>query len=184
MVKTYLSYPAFFLAVILTAVLTACGPKGNPLESRISELEDELYQESGFTMDKEGLDKAGELMSAYLEYADQLKDSTDAPFYLFKAADLAMSINRINESLEIYNRIIFQYPDFEKAPECLFLMGFIYENYLQNYGKAKEIYEQFLVKYPGNEFADDAASSIQNLGKSPEELIREFEEKNEGSPVE
>jgi hypothetical protein len=37
----------------------------------------------------------------------------------------------------------------------------------------------FIQTYPDNEFADDAAISIENMGKTPEELIREFEAKNE-----
>jgi hypothetical protein len=57
-------------------------------------------------------------------------------------------------------------------------MGYIHENYFQELGKAKAIYEQFLQRYPDHDFADDAQISIENLGKSPEELIRIFEEKN------
>lgn len=155
-----------------------CGRKSENLKEKISRLEQSFYEDPDFTLDEEGLAKASELEAAYLEYADQNKDSADAPEYLFKAADLAMSLDKPQESLDLYNRILFQYPDYAKAPECLFLVGFIYENYLQNYGKAKEIYESFLERYPDHEFADDAAISIKNLGKSPEELIKEFEEMN------
>jgi len=88
-------------------------------------------------------------------------------------------LNKAQQSLELFNRIIYQYPAYERVPESLFLMGFIYENNLQNFGKAKEIYERFIQRYPDHEFADDAAISIQNLGKTPEELVREFEQKNQ-----
>ena len=59
----------------------------------------------------------------------------------------------------------------------------MYENNLGDLNAAKSIYEQFLEKYPDDEFADDAAVSIKNLGKTPEELIKEFEEqaKEEGN---
>jgi TolA-binding protein len=117
-------------------------------------------------------------LQAYQDYAEKHKDSPEAPEYLYKAADLALNINKSKESLDLYNRIIYQYPDYAKVPECLFLMGYIYENYFQELGKAKEIYESFLSKYPSHDFADDARISIENLGKSPEELIRSFEEKN------
>jgi len=39
--------------------------------------------------------------------------------------------------------------------------------------------EEFLEKYPDSDFADDARISLQNLGKSPEELIKELEERVE-----
>ena len=71
-----------------------------------------------------------------------------------------------------------EYPDYEKASECLFMKGFIYDNNLQDYEMAKKIYLEFLEKYPDDEFADDAQASIDNLGKSLEEIIQEFEMKN------
>jgi len=164
----------FLLSVILTVLLVQCSP--NP-KSKIQKLEKQLSA-TEFTLDEKGLQTAGELIQAYLDFAENHKESIEAPDYLYKAADLSLNINQARQSLELYNRIIYQYPDFKKVPECLFLMGYINENYFQDLGKAKEIYEQFLAKYPTHDFADDARVSIENLGKSPEELIRSFEEKN------
>ena len=149
----------------------------NDLKSRIGILEEKIASEN-FVFDEKGMQLAGELAQAYISYAEEHKNSPEAPVYLYKAADLMLNLNKSKESLDLYNRIIYQYPDFEKAPECLFLVAYIYENNLQHYGKAKEVYELFLQKYPQHDFADDAAISIQNIGKSPEELIRMFEEKN------
>ena len=36
----------------------------------------------------------------------------------------------------------------------------------------------FIDKYPDHELADDAATSIKNLGKPIEEIIKEFEKEN------
>jgi len=163
-----------FISVILAGIMLQCSP--DP-KSRIKKLEEKIGSEN-FTFDEKGMQTANELLQSYIDYADSHKDSPDAPDYLYKAADLALNINKSKQSLDLYNQIIYQYPDFKKAPECLFLVGYIYENYFQNYGKAKEIYESFIAKYPDHDFADDAAISIENMGKSPEELIREFEEKN------
>jgi len=167
-------YHFFIVQLMLAVILIQCSP--DP-KSRIQELEKQIGSEN-FTLDEKGLQTANELVQAYVSFAEKHKDSPDAPDYLYKAADLSLNINKSKESLDLYNRIIYQYPDFKKAPECLFLVGYIYENYFQNYGKAKEIYESFMLKYPTHDFADDAAISIENMGKSPEELIRSFEEKN------
>jgi tetratricopeptide (TPR) repeat protein len=59
----------------------------------------------------------------------------------------------------------------------LFLKGYVYENNLGRLDKAKAIYEEFLQKYPDNDFADDAEVSLKYLGKSPEELIEIFQRK-------
>jgi len=168
----------FFVLVLVSGILIQCST--DPL-SNIKNLEEKLTAEN-FTFDEKGLLVAGELIDAYITYAESYKDSPEAPDFLYKAADLSLNLNRSMESLELYNQIIYQYPDYKKAPECLFLVGYIYENYFQNYGKAKELYESFIEKYPTHDFADDAAISIANMGKSPEELIREFEEKNQMLP--
>ena len=167
-------FKLFLIVFLLTGIFVQCSqdPK-----AKIQELEKKMSDEN-FTLDEKGNQTAGELLQAYLEYAENHKDAPEAPDYLYKAADLSLNINKSRESLDLYNRIIYQYPDYKKVPECLFLMAYIYENYFQELGKAKEIYESFLSKYPNHDFADDARISIENLGKSPEELIRSFEEKN------
>ena len=167
------------MMVIMAATVWQCGNKAGKEKARIDALEKEFYTADP-EMNAETLKKGETLLAAYLDYTGMFKDSSSAPVYMFKAAELALGLNKVQQSLELFNRIIYQYPDFEKVPESLFLMGFIYENNLQNFGKAKEIYENFLQRFPDHEFADDAALSIQNLGKSPEELVREFERKNQG----
>jgi len=164
----------FLVLMVITGTMVQCS---NDPKSKIIALEKKIGTES-FTLDEKGIQTAGELVQAYTEYAESHKDSPEAPEYLYRAADLSLNINKSKESLELYNRIIYQYPEYKKVPECLFLVGYIYENYFQEYGKAKGIYESFLAKYPTHDFADDAAVSIENMGKSPEELIRSFEEKN------
>ena len=163
-----------FILTGIVIILFACSP--NP-KSRIEALEKKISAEN-FTLDETGRKVANDLVAAYLDYAEKQKGNPEAADYLYKAADLSLNLNNPKQSLDLYNQIIYQYPEYKKAPECLFLMGYIYENYMQELGKAKEIYESFLQKYPDHDFADDARVSIENLGKSPEELIRSFEEKN------
>jgi hypothetical protein len=46
---------------------------------------------------------------------------------------------------------------------------------LQN---AEITYRQFIEKYPDNAIVEDVKATLVNLGLSPEELIRKFEEAN------
>jgi tetratricopeptide (TPR) repeat protein len=152
------------------ALATSC-------QSKMEKLEDYVYSED-FVYNEKGVQKASELLEIYIEKADSEPNSEQAPDFLFKAAELAMNLEKTQRAMNLYNKVIYSYPQYEKAPECLFLLAFIYENTLQNYGKAKELYELFLEKYPDHDFADDAQFSLQYLGKSPEELMREFESNN------
>ena len=58
------------------------------------------------------------------------------------------------------------------------MLGFVQENYSGNLDEARRIYQLFLMEFPNHEMADDARASIDNLGKSPEEIIRGFEIKD------
>jgi tetratricopeptide (TPR) repeat protein len=162
------------LALFVGALTIQCTK--NP-KAEIERLQSKISKED-FKFDQQGIQIANELVQAYIDYAETHKESKDAPVYLYDAANLSMNLNNTTAALELFNRIIYQYPDFEKVPECMFLMGFIFENNLQNFGKAKELYEMFLARFPEHDFADDARISIDNMGKPLEELVKEFEAKN------
>ncbi len=136
-------------------------------------MEDVLFADANKMIDKA---KARELIDKYVQFGDEFPENQETPSMLFKAGDMSMNLNMPKEAIVIFDRIMDNYPDYEKTPQCLFLKGYIYENNLGDLNSAKKIYEEFLQKYPEDEFADDAEVSIKNLGKSPEELIKEFEE--------
>lgn len=160
--------------VAIISFFTACSSPQQNKKDSIKSLEEELFSDENKMIDKE---KASTLVSAYLSFADEFPGDDDTPEFLFKAGDMSMNLNMPQKAIKVFDRILKDYPDFEKAPQCLFLKGYVYENEIRDLNTAKKIYEEFLQKYPNDEFADDAAVSIKNLGKSPEELIKEFEEK-------
>jgi len=167
------------LLFVIAFLLSSCaGPgeksekKDNDLSTSIKKLEDELYSSDQSKFDRK---KAGQLIDLYTEYADKFPDDTASPNYLYKASDLSMNLRQPVETIALFNRILDKYPDFDKAPTVLFLKAFVYEDQMNDLDRAKQYYELFLKKYPDNEFADDAKVSLKNLGKSPEELIKEFE---------
>ena len=161
------------LILDLVAAFVSCGPSNEEDAAEIKTAEDTLFSSSEGFIDKA---KALELVDLYVDYANSYPDDSMAVEYLFKAAEFCLNLGEGQRAITLYDRVIQEYPDFRKVPECLFLKGYVYENYLGDLDNAKAIYLEFIEKYPDNEFADDAEISIQNLGKSPEELIRQFEE--------
>ena len=162
------------LLSLIIVLFAACGPTKEDTLAKISKLEMQLFSSTNSSVNKI---KANELVLLYLDFAEKYTEDSLVPNYLFKAADISMNIMESGKAIEIFDRIINNYPDYKKAPECLFLKGFVYENNLHDLVNAKKYYTKFIEQYPDNDFADDAKMSIKNLGKSPEELIREFEEK-------
>ncbi len=168
-----MKYNKIFSLIFLGLIIASCSSPQQKMKSTIQEQEKAFY-----TSQPGDANLAVVLINSYVSYVANYPSDIDAPEFLFKAADIAMNMNKPQQAIKLFQRIIGDYSDFDKLPQCLFLQGYIYENNLGNLQKAKEIYLEFLEKYPNDEFADDAEVSLQNLGKSPEQLIREFEEKS------
>jgi tetratricopeptide (TPR) repeat protein len=167
------------LMLMMVAAIAACAPAIENDKANITTIEDELFSSDDGFVDKE---KAFELVDLYVAFADNYPQDSLAVEYLFKGAEFCLNLGEGQRSIDLYDRVILEYPDFRKVPECMFLKGYVFENYLGDLEQARLIYTLFLQKYPDNEFADDAEISIQNLGKTPEELIKQFEEQAETSP--
>jgi outer membrane protein assembly factor BamD (BamD/ComL family) len=164
-----------FISIAITGLfLAACTTPQGKKKAAIRTMEKELFSEDNKMIDKA---KATNLINAYISFADEFVDAKETPEFLFKAGDMSMNLNMPQKAIQVFDRILKDYPDFEKAAQCLFLKAYVYENEIGDLNAAKRMYEEFIAKYPDDEFADDAAVSIKNLGKTPEQLIKEFEEK-------
>ena len=172
---------AHLLIIALAGIiLYSCdGFNGNSdasLEDQINDAERALFSDSIAKIDKR---KALDIVNLYQDFAEAYPDDPRSPEYLFKAGDLSINLNRPTKTIHIFETLISRYPESEKAATSLFLKGFVLEDQMKDFDEARRVYEEFLEKYPDSEFADDAEISIANLGKTPEELIREFEQKNQ-----
>ena len=100
---------------------------------------------------------------------------------LLTAACLAKTVGQPQKAIELYAKIAEGLPQHKKAPTALFMIGFVQENDLADLEKAKATYESFLQKYRNDpDVADDAQNAIKLLGKSPDDIIKEFEKQGDG----
>ncbi|MCF8235501.1 MAG: tetratricopeptide repeat protein [Bacteroidales bacterium] len=151
-------------------------PTPQLIEMRVDTLEDRLFSGASGSIDKT---RAKQLLNTYVTYYYLFPEDSLTPEYLFRAADMSMNLFSAGKSISLFNKVLENYPDYRKAPQCLFLKAFVYENNLNDLDNAKKYYAEFIEKYPNDDFADDAQMSLKNLGKTPEELIREFEAANQ-----
>jgi outer membrane protein assembly factor BamD (BamD/ComL family) len=169
------------ISVALMSMMACSGPNKSgdtkaSLHDSIAVSEDNMFNNENKRITR---DDALDLIRLYEKYADKYPEDTLAPVYLFRASDISMNLQQPVKTIDLFNKIMAKYPDYEKTPSVMFLKAFVYEDQLHDLNKAKKYYEEFLEKYPDSDFADDARISLQNLGKSPEELIKEFEEKQQ-----
>lgn len=166
------------LFVLMALFMVSC--KNNP-QNTIEKLEKKVINEDK-TLNNE---VATELIAAYTDYANKNAGDEKSPDYLFKALELAVNMKDANKSLDILSSMENSYSQYEKTPTAIFMVAsLVCEDVLGDYGRAKGMYEKIIQKYPDCEWVETAEQAIKNLGKTPEELIREFEMMNADTLVE
>ena len=142
-----------------------------PLATRIDTLKANLYDNE---TNRINFRAANDFIGVCEIYALMLPKDPAAPGYLHEAAKIAGYVNSHKKAIRLYEKIHETYPQHEKAGQSLFMVGFIYDNELNDDTKAKEGYEQFVKTYPDNDFVDDATFLMSNLGKTDDEIIESF----------
>ncbi|MBX7182207.1 MAG: tetratricopeptide repeat protein [Bacteroidia bacterium] len=169
----------FLFVGLSILVLSGCGNTSkekdlaiiNGLEGRL--LSDSLHSPKPALIDS--------LLLEYGGFALSYPEDSLSPLYLFKAGELSLSTNQGQKALGYFDQVVRIYPQHEKASFALFMKGFVCDGPLKDTAKARQFYTDFIQKYPQHPLVADAMFSVRNLGKSDEELIREFEAKLDSS---
>lgn len=81
-----------------------------------------------------------------------------------------------NESQKIAKQYFYQvfekFPKSPEAPKSLFMSAYILANELKEFDKATKQYNMFLENYPNDELAASAKIELENIGLSPEEILK------------
>jgi TolA-binding protein len=171
-------YKYLIILISISIVLFSCNDDKAKakLKADIKTEEQKLFSKEGIY--KWDSKKADKLIDLYTSYSTKFPKDSTAPEFLFRSAELCVGSQRYKDAIAKYDLIIATYPDYKKTPVCMFLAGFNYENNMYDLKNAKKYYETFIAKYPNDPLVNDVKISLQNLGKSPEEIIKEFEKKN------
>ncbi|MEZ5050219.1 MAG: hypothetical protein R2766_11280 [Saprospiraceae bacterium] len=129
--------------------------------------------------DQEGINRKNALnyVDACEAYALVYKND-QAANYLYKASEISRTIQTYPKTVALYDWILRDYPNNTHAPTALFLKGYILDDDFNDVDKARQCYQEFLDKYPDNDFADDVKFLMENLGKSDEEIFQIIEKNN------
>ena len=81
----------------------------------------------------------------------------------------------LDRAQKYYLQVYEKYPESEEAPKSLFMAGYILANDLQKFDDATKNYNLFLQKYPSHPLAVSAKEELDNMGLSPEEILKRTE---------
>jgi tetratricopeptide (TPR) repeat protein len=108
---------------------------------------------------------------------------SDSITNIYNSAYSLMKYEEYDFAKEKFIYIYENYPDSLKyAPKSLYVLGFMYENYIQDFDSAGKYYDILLEKYPNSEYAEELflamkyKSLVDNNSDIPDELkTREIE---------
>jgi tetratricopeptide (TPR) repeat protein len=122
---------------------------------------------------------ANGLIKAYLDYATAFPEDSLAPDYYYRAGEIATRAENYDQAIFLFEKIADKYPEYKYVVEAQYEEAMIYDSKLPGQTeKAKKIYETIIKNYPKHKLAEDAKIAITHLGKTDEELVKEFEKKN------
>ena len=164
----------FISAILLITIVLIAGCSKN---------DNDYYELAQKNMDAKNYATALEYFQKIVDEYPNGKHYKDA---LLQTGELNQGlVNKNISKEEAYARAIkayaeFQqkYPDDKKAPQALFMIGFIQANELGQLEEAKATYNKFLELYPNSEMVESAKAEIENLGLSPDEILKKKMQNN------
>jgi outer membrane protein assembly factor BamD (BamD/ComL family) len=149
------------------------------LLTQIKESEKVMYND---TLSDINVSVANNAIMLYSRFANSYHDDTSSAEYLFRAGELCKALKKGNMALEYYKKVENEYPSYPKMQLVIFMQGFVNENTLSDLEKAKYHYQRYIDKYPQSPMSKDLKAVIENMGKSDEELMKEFKLKENQKP--
>ncbi|MBS1646135.1 MAG: tetratricopeptide repeat protein [Bacteroidetes bacterium] len=81
----------------------------------------------------------------------------------FKKAEVFTQQGKYKEAIEAYQRVVDNYGDKIYGDDALFRIAEIYQYHLNDVEKAKQLYQDFLTKYPGSVYSVEARKRYRKL---------------------
>jgi outer membrane protein assembly factor BamD (BamD/ComL family) len=165
-------------AFVMLTFMASCNsaPAEDSLQTSIEKMEVEIKQHAELDTAM-----ARKLTDAYLEYAQLHPEDSIAPYYISRAAEIYKEMpGRALTAVVTYNKVITDYPDNPLAARSVFMIGFVFDDKLQDTARAAKSYSHFLKEYPNHPMAADARQLLQMLKDtiSEEQMVKMWMEKS------
>ncbi len=130
--------------------------------------EDEMWQRVEQLQASANTDSTIQMCQAILT---EYPEGKNAPAALFMLGQAYNGKHDYHAAVNYYSAFVKKYPDLKSTPLAMFFVGFIYNNNLQMFDSARVAYQNFIAKFPDHSLAASAKFELDNLGKTPDEII-------------
>lgn len=119
-------------------------------------------------------------IKSFADFAFYCQNDTLAPIFLLKAGQIAASINNLPQAQVCYEKCYKDFPHFKNRAAAMFLLAQLYDEVklLNDEDKARELYSTIINSFPNTEWSAQADAARGLLGKTDEQIVKEFEKKN------
>lgn len=101
---------------------------------------------------------------------------TMAKYYKdFYPAEKVTMVQHAQKALDIFEIMGKVYPDYPETKSSLLNKAIVYDDILEDYRSAEYEYREYIHKYPTDSTSINLQIYLQYLGKSPEDIMAEFD---------
>jgi tetratricopeptide (TPR) repeat protein len=171
----------FLIIIAVSLMIISCQstPKTSEYDQmvgRIDTLELFLAQSEEVLLDDR---KPREVLDLYKKFVIKYPEDSLCITYYFKMAEVELALGKSFDAISSLDSLMMKFPNADIIPNVLQFKAFIQDDRLHQFDDARATLELLIEKYPDNELVENAKAYILTLGKSPEEVIREMELKNQ-----
>lgn len=118
-------------------------------------------------------------IKAFSDFSFYCGNDSLAPMFLLKAGQIAEAINNLPQAQLSFERVIKDFPKYKDRGAAMFLLAHMYDeaHLLNDEEKAKQLYLEIIDTYPGTDWSANARAAMNLLGKTDEQIVKEFETK-------
>lgn len=167
-----MKYLSLFIVLI---ALVSCVDKRQQELDLIKVAEDKAFEDITAPV---SMEIADDIIAIYSSFVNDFPEDSLAPKFLFKTAEVYMNTDRPREAISILDTLIENYSDSKLLPQAMHLKGFIWDDRIHSAEMARICFEQLIKRFPDHDLSKNAEDYLKILGKSPEEIIQQFEESN------
>ncbi len=160
-------YKLISLSLILLFIFSACN------SNKDKALYDQATKKINESKFSEAVKDLNELIEEFpnSDFAKDSYFSLASMYHMYQVPNIGKE-ESLKKAVENYTNLYKNFPDSDKAPKALFTASFIKANELNKIDEARLSYQEFIDKFPKDELASQAKFELDNLGKSPEEILQ------------
>jgi TolA-binding protein len=162
------------LPVVCAVLLWGCGkPSAQEYLARGQQAEKAARAAADTLLDRSAIAAAyAPVLENYRQLVESYPNDPLAADAMFLIAAIEQNnLRNPDAAVESYKKFSGKYPDAPKAPLAMFLVAYVYNNEIGNTDSARVWYTRFLERYPSHDMAQSAQFELNNLGKTPDELL-------------